>query len=416
MKTLATLLLGCLVFGQGIAQIKYAEYFIDDPLLHGQGHAISLPGGGGTDINISDMLEFGSLNPGTHHLYIRVRSTDGKWSTTYTRMFIVPGGSTTQPLDGFDYFFDSIPVNTTATYLKFSTNTGSITLSDTLRFSSLKPGTHHIYLRTRNTANIWSETSARMFIVSGGSTTQPLDGIEYYTDSITTGNIPKYKAFKNKLSSINLSDTLQLDPMQNGIHKIFYRLRNTAGIWSTPYEGKFLTLNHGTPAKLEKLNYVIVDTLGNRSTIYNHTLSTKTIMLEANPLELAVSAGSMLPGKKYYIHLNAATETGKRGMTIIDSLRVEKATGMRKVSENATLGLFPNPVIHEAHIVFNKPMAFPVQVEVFEATGKMILIASLQDENHQIINLSDLHDGLYILKTQDKNGTITILRFIKYVH
>jgi hypothetical protein len=416
MKTLAALILGCLVFGQGIAQIQYAEYFIDDPLLHGQGHAISLPGGGGTDINISDMLEFGSLNPGTHHLYIRVRSTNGKWSTTYTRMFIVPGGSTTQPLDGFDYFFDSIPENTTATYLKFSTNTGSISLSDTLRFSALKPGTHHIFLRTRNTANIWSETSTRMFIVPGGSTTQTLDGFEYYTDSITTGNTPKYKAFKNKLSTINLSDTLQLDPMQNGIHKIFYRLRNSAGIWSTPYEGKFLTLNYGTPAKLEKLNYVIVDTLGNRSPFYYHALPSKTILIEANPLELAVSPGSMLPGKKYYIHLNAATETGKRGMTIIDSLRVEKATGMRKVSENATVGLFPNPVINEAHIMFKKPVVFPVQVKIFEATGKMMLIVSLQNENHQIIDLSGLPDGLFILKTQDKNGEIAMLRFIKYVH
>ncbi len=64
-----------------------AEYFIDTDPGHGNGTAITLTAG--VDVqNIPVAVNTAGLSTGTHHLYIRTRSQEGRWSVTQHASFI----------------------------------------------------------------------------------------------------------------------------------------------------------------------------------------------------------------------------------------------------------------------------------------------------------------------------------------
>lgn len=87
-----------------------AEYFIDTDPGAGNGQSISIAAG--TDVsNIATSINTLSLASGDHHLFIRTRNQEGKWSITTSKKFAV--GLLSVAPDSLD--FAIVPVNTTIT-------------------------------------------------------------------------------------------------------------------------------------------------------------------------------------------------------------------------------------------------------------------------------------------------------------
>lgn len=96
-----------------------------------------------------------------------------------------------------------------------------------------------------------------------------------------------------------------------------------------------------------------------------------------------------------------------------------KDNSITSIDENTlemVVNLFPNPVSDIINLTMNFENASDAQLEIFDAKGKMIANPSLgykvQGEHTVSINVSNLSNGLYLLKITSGQSTIT-KRFIK---
>lgn len=80
------------------------------------------------------------------------------------------------------------------------------------------------------------------------------------------------------------------------------------------------------------------------------------------------------------------------------------------------INLFPNPVSDIINLTMNFENASDAQLEIFDAQGKIIASPNLghkaQGKHTVSVNVSNLSNGLYLLKISSGQSTIT-KRFIK---
>lgn len=154
------LLRSAISFSQNIV---YAEYFINtDP---GFGNAIALSITPAQDItNISFTADISSLPNGFHHLYIRVKDANGKWSLTNVKTFYKETIYSSLPnIVQAEYFINTDPGIGNATALSVSLAQDLTNLSFTTNISSLVNGFHHLYIRVKDANGKWSQTNVKPF-------------------------------------------------------------------------------------------------------------------------------------------------------------------------------------------------------------------------------------------------------------
>ncbi len=90
--------------------------------------------------------------------------------------------------------------------------------------------------------------------------------------------------------------------------------------------------------------------------------------------------------------------------------------GVEKLNSSNLFSVFPNPVSDIINLTMNFENASDAQLEIIDAQGKMIANPSLgykvQGEHTVSINVSNLSNGLYLLKITSGQSTVT-KRFIK---
>lgn len=132
--------------------IDYAEYFLDtDP---GMGSATPISITAGLDsVTVSTGITLPVNTPaGNHYLYIRTRTTDGKWSHYAGNPIYVKNSITAA-----EYFYDNDPGIGNGTPLSVTASEDSVTINATaLSIACLDSGTHYLFIRTKDAAGNWS--------------------------------------------------------------------------------------------------------------------------------------------------------------------------------------------------------------------------------------------------------------------
>ncbi len=226
----------------GYAQnLVSGEYFFNTDPGVGKGTAFIFPEG--ATVNQIINVPTASLAPGFHHLYIRVKNMTGVWSHYEGRAFyIIPPAfqNTTQPeLVSGEYFIDTDPgVGKGISFAIAQGNTVNTVLN--LNTAGLSSGFHHLYVRVKNTAGVWSHYEGRAFYIitpAFQNQTQPaLVSGEYFID--TDPGIGKATAFSVKKGN-TVSETIfpEAGSLSAGTHYLFVRVKNENGVWSH-YEGR----------------------------------------------------------------------------------------------------------------------------------------------------------------------------------
>lgn len=217
------------------------EYFFNsDP---GVGNGISFSYSPSDSVHQTINVPISSLAPGFHYLFLRVKNNIGVWSHSEGRMFYIiqPTVSPTiQPeLVSGEYFFNADPGIGNGTPFSFS-QSDSVHSIFNVNVSSLSPGFHHLYIRVKNNAGIWSHHEGRMFYViqpSALNSPQPnLISGEWFVD--TDPGIGNATAFSYTTSdSVNLVINPTIGNLTSGWHRLYIRVKNTNGKWSH-YEGR----------------------------------------------------------------------------------------------------------------------------------------------------------------------------------
>lgn len=174
------LLLGLCTFAN--AQVKQAEYFIDNDPGFGKAAVVSFTAG--ADITNKFNIPLGNVATGMHTLYLRVRDAQGRWSLTNSSIFFVGEVAIkNKVLQKAEYYVDNDPGLGKATAVAVTAGQKDASVNFKVDVKSLAAGTHTLNIRVLDNGNSWSLTTQRMFVVKEGAL-QNIVSLKYYFTKI----------------------------------------------------------------------------------------------------------------------------------------------------------------------------------------------------------------------------------------
>jgi len=223
-------------------EIIQAEYFIDEDPGYGNATPIAVTAGADAEMNFT--IPLGGLGFGIHTLYARVKDSNGQWSQTFRRVFMVQHlpSDPDFPVSKMEYFFDEDPGFGQGTPIEIQTG-ADITVAVEIPLTSLTEGLHTLYVRARDDKGSWGLVFHRSFLKFFTPEDEPLvTRMEYFVNAdpgfgngvVINLNTPKDSAMKYFL----------VDPqyLQPGANTLYVRALDTRGRWGLVYHTTFEAL------------------------------------------------------------------------------------------------------------------------------------------------------------------------------
>ena len=171
-------------------------------------------------------IGIGDLKPGLHSLTVRVKDSDGLWSSQVAKYFIVPFVSTSvtsNSIEKHQYWIDgNLQAAVTST-----SQPSAIVIDD------LKPGLHSLTVRVQDKAGLWSSQVAKYFIVpfvSNDVTGKTIKEHQYWIDG-------KIEA---RVTQEQQPSTIDIQTLKPGLHSFTVRVKDNTGMWSSQVAKYFI--------------------------------------------------------------------------------------------------------------------------------------------------------------------------------
>lgn len=256
MKKILLFCAGWLTFLVASSQsINKAEYFINtDP---GIGNGVNLPisSPSSTLTDISFDVNLAALPEGFHHIHLRVRDSEGKWSPTefrtiYKSSSVITPGSLVDIIAA-EYFIDEDPGIGEGTEIAITAGNILEPMSFEVPVDALAVGFHQLYLRVKDEDGNWSSTERRFFqkmiIPSPPPAAPDLVRLEHFVDTDpgfgNATNIP----FTAGTSVENQVFILDLSALTEGSHKLYVRAKDGDNRWSLVHVENIVVCNFPAP-------------------------------------------------------------------------------------------------------------------------------------------------------------------------
>ncbi|MCD6019115.1 MAG: hypothetical protein K0S53_2236 [Bacteroidetes bacterium] len=106
----------------------------------------------------------------------------------------------------------------------------------------------------------------------------------------------------------------------------------------------------------------------------------------------------------------AYTDANSCANTDVKAITVNLCTGLNELSINSFVA-YPNPTNGNFNIDFNKAITNPIEIEVFDAIGKLVLTQTVST-NHAVISLESFAKGIYNvrLKTDESYSIVRVIK------
>lgn len=193
--------------------IAERQYWIDGNITEAQTLAESP-----TSIGI------GNLKPGLHSLTVRVKDSDGLWSSQVAKYFIVP--FVDNSVSGNEIVLHQYWIDGKIEAEPSETQPTAIVIGD------LKPGLHSLTVRVKDKAGLWSSQVAKYFIVpfvSNDVTSKTIKEHQYWIDG-------KIEA---RVTQEQQPDIIEID-LKPGLHSFTVRVKDNTGMWSSQVAKYFI--------------------------------------------------------------------------------------------------------------------------------------------------------------------------------
>ena len=171
-------------------------------------------------------IGIGNLKPGLHSLTVRVKDSDGLWSSQVAKYFIVPFVSTSvtsNSIEKHQYWIDGDLQGAVTS----PTQPSAIVIGD------LKPGLHSLTVRVQDKAGLWSSQVAKYFIVpfvSNDVTGKTIKEHQYWIDG-------KIEA---RVTQEQQPSTIDIETLKPGLHSFTVRVKDNTGMWSSQVAKYFI--------------------------------------------------------------------------------------------------------------------------------------------------------------------------------
>jgi hypothetical protein len=360
-------LMACMFVFANAQTISRAEYFFDtDP---GQGNGTAITFAASDPVTITSSISTTGLKPGYHILYVRTRTSTGKWSLLEPQKILIDGGI----IKG-EYFFDTDPGIGNGTPLPITPFNN--TISPTIPTTGLKDGVHYLFIRTRHDDKTWSLSDPQMFYIR-----TRIVLAEYFIDSDPGFGNGTPISISSPDDLITITPSLATPTLPDGDHYLFIRTKDILGKWSF-FEPMMFTVDAALP--IELFDFIAMATRDGR--IKLQWTTTTEINNDFFSIERAVApeikfskifevpgAGTTTaktsyeqidekpyPGVNYY-RLKQTDFDGKFSYSKVVSAEVQKVTSV-----------YPNPITDKWSVEFEDAGTSPRVIEVLDLTGKKI--------------------------------------------
>lgn len=224
--------------------ITAAEYFFDKDPGPGKGSVLSV-GTSADSVHFIPSIQTATLKAGFHSLFIRAKTANGKWGITEKRGLYIAtstGGSLTN-ITATEYFFDKDPGAGKAKPLAVGTPADSVHIIASIALTSLLPGFHSLYIRTKASGGKWgiAEKKGVYIATAMGGGLLNITAAEYFFDKDPGSGKAKPLAITNPSDSIHLLDSVSTANLYGKDHLLVVRVKTSAGKWGL-YESRSFSL------------------------------------------------------------------------------------------------------------------------------------------------------------------------------
>lgn len=393
--------------------IVKAEYFFDtDP---GRGLAVPIPvflpffDSGTLTASISTT----GLSPGYHFLFIRTRDESGHWSLYQPKEFFIR-----QSIVAAEYFFDTDPGVRLGIPIPVVPTLDQVTLTPSISAAALTPGSHLLFVRTKNESGRWSLHQPLEFFIR-----IPVMRAEFFVDTDPgNGNgTPFTIPVPSDLVTVN--PTLTTGVLPDGTHYLFIRTRDIFGKWSL-YEPQAFTVDSALPIELLEFSASAFDDYSVRvhwTTVTEHHSDYFAVQHSPDGMEFTeiarvkAAGNSMssqhytiihsfpLPGKNYY-RLKQVDDDGQSTLSKIVTVQMNG-----KVSTV----VYPNPVVDQWFVDFTREDTDQERwMELFDLTGRKC--EERKADRRALVKFSrqGLSAGTYVLRITSADGSVTVRKLV----
>ena len=171
-------------------------------------------------------ISIGDLKPGLHSLTVRVKDSEGLWSSQVAKYFIVPFASTSatsNSIEKHQYWIDG----------DLQAAVTSTSQPSAIVIENLKPGLHSLTVRVQDNAGVWSSQVAKYFIVPFASTSiadKTIKEHQYWIDG-------KIEA---RVTQEQQPEIIDIETLKPGLHSLTVRVQDNAGMWSSQVAKYFI--------------------------------------------------------------------------------------------------------------------------------------------------------------------------------
>ena len=173
-------------------------------------------------------IDISTLKPGLHSLSIRVKDTQGLWSSQLAKYFIVPFVSTSvnsNSIEKHQYWIDG----------NLQAAVASTSQPSAIIIKKLKPGIHSLTVRVQDNTGVWSTQVTKAFIKPYADTSvndKEIVRHQYWID----GKIEAQVTLNQK----DPIDIIEIEGLLPGLHSLTVRVQDNTGMWSSQVAKYFI--------------------------------------------------------------------------------------------------------------------------------------------------------------------------------
>lgn len=183
--------------------------------------------------------------------------------------FNLPANATPANINKAEYFIDTDPGFGNGISIPVSVSTDVTVNNYSVDLSTVSPGVHRIYLRSRDVNGVWSLTNVQTFfklnfnaVIPASPVAASIVKMEYFIDTDPGFGNGTPITFTSSTDVTATGVAIDLTGLTNGVHRIYLRSQDTNGSWSETNVQVFNILmasvtipSNPTPGNITKLEY-----------------------------------------------------------------------------------------------------------------------------------------------------------------
>ncbi len=234
---------------------------------------------------VTSTVDISGLLPGLHSYSIRVKDSNGLWSSIVTKYFVIPYNEpTATAIAQREYWIDG----------NVAARTALGESPAVIAIGSLSSGLHSLSVRVKDDAGRWSSAVTKYFIIPSAteSSSVAIARYMYWID----GNV------SNCVTGNVTGSAIEIDfsALSEGTHTLSWRVSDTKGAWG--------------PVKTETFTYSNLTTAGD----WNVAANWNTGVVPADGTDVTIAADITIPSG-YIANANNITIADGGSLTIADS-------------------------------------------------------------------------------------------------